>query len=1305
MTTLLRAVKKIPLLGLFAFLFLIPMVSVVYGQATASNTEAETTSCSDFYSFNSVKIHLENSRGTVTAGSSFPVRVSLTNENDYPIVSGSLYIKAYKKPTTTSAFLGTDNGDIVDAFYGLTNISIPAKGSISKDFTWKVPVGAVSGTYRLSPFFLVSNQFDVTGLSYSDDVHGAPLDVSVIGEATGSVYFDRQSVVVDGQKYRFAALPLEVSSAGPVKISVALVNDTDELKTVPTSARIYRWSSNTTKNYISDIVHPVVIAPRSRTTIEFALTEQVSVPFVEFSATDGLSKTMMGIRFVRKGVSYPRFNFLGLKPSADGTSNQVFACFHGAGNNLYVANGGKVVISATDSDGKVLGTKTYQGEVSGATVALAFDAALAQKTDKIIVRADSFQNGKIADSATVTYRCGLDIPCTVSSEAETSTRSETVFILLAAFVGIAIITAMFLVMKKKKINPISLAVVLALSVGIFASAHSAYAACYMSRTDGPIVDPSEGFSCRCTVNTMWVSSGNGTGHTEYTGSCSETVLPTSDFCSNIPGMQTSVPGGYDHVGGLNGTCTPHDYCPNIDGMQLTVAPYVLRNGLCSIDSSTDSAQKTVAWSGSNIGNGARIQEVVKQTLSAIRANRAGANCDGAGGGCYLAFLGAMSLSLYYGAEVVDAHGHRVDESTILKAGDELTVRILSRKNDQINWSVVGGVVGTPYGYWSDMYSGTPSESDLMTTVDRGGVPYWKFYTPVTVDPPAVTIEQTGTAGVSRGASPWTFTVTSPGTVIFKVNFGGTKASTGIVSNGSSGPVSSSALDIPARSITFNYVVGGVENRAPDKPTISGPTTLSAGSAGTYTIKGTDPDSDQVYYDVSFLGASPSGATRLPGSGLVNSGTSQTIDKSWLTQGSKTVWARTVDSKGVESDWTSYDVSVTESFALTTTVSGSGSIASTPAGIDCGSTCAATFASGAQVTLTATASGAATFTGWSGDCSSATGNTCTVRMDRARTTIASFTGTICTDPSASNHNGTLPCIYKKTLTLSSTSCGGSPFVGGGQYNVGSAASFQITPAQGYGFVDWKNKATGAQVSTDTTGSIVMNVDTELVASCTVPPTVCPVGTTPGTPCTSPANNCGTTNSGTYGADCSCGATRPANETEPCGPGPRTPTGDPTCPQGENCPAPRVCEDGTELDSSNICRPKFNLTCQPAEAELQIIKGFSAASRPVKVDVGAIKDQQLTFSAKLWSNIDGYITDSAVKYIWNGVVTSSITLPLSGTTSVFPQPEVSLKVTRPLSDTPDYRLVVGAINEYGIYHECPVPTVHLKKSTNGVIIKEH
>jgi hypothetical protein len=77
-----------------------------------------------------------------------------------------------------------------------------------------------------------------------------------------------------------------------------------------------------------------------------------------------------------------------------------------------------------------------------------------------------------------------------------------------------------------------------------------------------------------------------------------------------------------------------------------------------------------------------------------------------------------------------------------------------------------------------------------------------------------------------------------------------------------------------------------------------------------------------------------------------------------------------------------------SFALNVSVSGQGSVASQPAGINCGATCSALFAANTQVTLTATPASGQVFSAWTGDCAGS-GAVCTLSLSADRVASAVF----------------------------------------------------------------------------------------------------------------------------------------------------------------------------------------------------------------------------------------------------------------------------------------------------------------------------
>ncbi len=111
-----------------------------------------------------------------------------------------------------------------------------------------------------------------------------------------------------------------------------------------------------------------------------------------------------------------------------------------------------------------------------------------------------------------------------------------------------------------------------------------------------------------------------------------------------------------------------------------------------------------------------------------------------------------------------------------------------------------------------------------------------------------------------------------------------------------------------------------------------------------------------------------------------------------------------------------DNSPKEIYTLSVSTSGSGTVTSSPSGINCGTTCTSNFTSGISVTLTAKAETGSNFAGWSGGGCSGTGS-CAVTMNAAQNVTASFGGVT---PTSAPTTSTSTSTSTSTTTTTSSS---------------------------------------------------------------------------------------------------------------------------------------------------------------------------------------------------------------------------------------------------------------------------------------------
>jgi outer membrane protein assembly factor BamB len=221
-------------------------------------------------------------------------------------------------------------------------------------------------------------------------------------------------------------------------------------------------------------------------------------------------------------------------------------------------------------------------------------------------------------------------------------------------------------------------------------------------------------------------------------------------------------------------------------------------------------------------------------------------------------------------------------------------------NEKLQAGIALGKDGTIYCPDHDLYAFYP-DGTLKWQFDFGDEMV------VTLSSPAVSKD--GTIYISTTKQG------SSGGYIFAINPDGTEKWMRQISNylGHSSPsiaidgtiyIGSENTNYPSEPV-FGYVYAiGKGNNPPNKPIINGPTSGKIDNSYTYTFSGTDEDNDQLNYYIDW-----GDGTNTGWKGPYNSGQTTSESHIWTSQGSYTIKAKAKDEQGLESDWTSLEVSM------------------------------------------------------------------------------------------------------------------------------------------------------------------------------------------------------------------------------------------------------------------------------------------------------------------------------------------------------------------------------------------------------------
>ena len=386
-------------LALTLFFGFLPFLALAQSQTPDAKVGA---SCFDYYKFQSVEIDLHGEKQIYKAGEGAKFLGSITNKNSYPLVGGSLVLRISKLDPRSQ--LGSD---IIEEWTAKNSVNLMAGEKQLISIPYQLSSGLPTGTYTLTSYFLTQNKFNISGLSFTDDIYGGYTTFSVEGKSEKAIKFDRAGVKIDGKNYRiFGFLPqIFGADTKTLSVSVPLKNDNAKAVSADVTYSLYNWDGADKSNLVKTWSEKVDLPKQSSKTLAASLNlSDKPVYFVKITAKAGDQRSEIHIRLVKDGFR-PRLNFVGITqfPAGDKSNNTLFACYH---NTTGEVGSGKLEVGLKTPNGRTVAETKYEGKISGSIEVLTKDISSLRGYDKLLLSAKLYDDkNNLVDESDISYDC------------------------------------------------------------------------------------------------------------------------------------------------------------------------------------------------------------------------------------------------------------------------------------------------------------------------------------------------------------------------------------------------------------------------------------------------------------------------------------------------------------------------------------------------------------------------------------------------------------------------------------------------------------------------------------------------------------------------------------------------------------------------------------------------------------------------------------------------------------------------------------------------------------------------------------
>lgn len=329
--------------------------------------------CTDYYTFGSIDINLSSDVRNYEAGDPVLIRGKIKNNNPYPMIG--LDIKARLVKDIPEAEYFRSEIITLDDFNIIENVTIPAHGEYEVSYSLTLPFNAPSGDYKMFFYAVEQDRFNMSGLSFTNDIVGSYLSFVVNGNNPDHVYLDQTKILVGDQEHNVMAFMTQHAKDTQIPITIPLYNPHNTATPMRITYDLYSWDSANPNNKIETRNEQVIVPPNSEVILKYVIEKTDNpVYYLSITAVPDSSdvdesvyseKTISNIRLIVQDIAKPRLNFITTNtyPIKKGEESILATCFH----NTSTYQGGdssKIITILKDSRGREITRTVYEGVLS-----------------------------------------------------------------------------------------------------------------------------------------------------------------------------------------------------------------------------------------------------------------------------------------------------------------------------------------------------------------------------------------------------------------------------------------------------------------------------------------------------------------------------------------------------------------------------------------------------------------------------------------------------------------------------------------------------------------------------------------------------------------------------------------------------------------------------------------------------------------------------------------------------------------------------------------------------------------------------